>query len=106
MGIIDWQVKMPQIFFGPQDNCTTIPILPHGQLRPYTTKGKGKDKLDSLVINTSFIQVNLHMDIGLIKCTCPSLNGYEDNGYFAQWFVENPYEKEEKTILFIKVAKV
>ncbi len=46
------------------------------------------------------------MDIGLIKCTCPSLNGYEDNGYFAQWFVENPYEKEEKTILFIKVAKV
>ncbi len=46
------------------------------------------------------------MDIGLIKCTCPSFNGYEDNGYFAQWFVENPYEKKEETIFFIKVAKV
>jgi hypothetical protein len=46
------------------------------------------------------------MDIGLIKCTSPSLNGYEDNGYFLQWFVENPVEKEEETILFIKVAKV
>jgi hypothetical protein len=46
------------------------------------------------------------MDVGLIKCTNPSLNGYEDNGYFAQGFIENPYEKEEETILFIKVAKV
>jgi hypothetical protein len=46
------------------------------------------------------------MDIGLIKCTNPSLNGYEEDGFLAQWVVENLYEKKEETILFIKVAKM
>jgi hypothetical protein len=80
-------------------------MLPHGPFKPRTINMKNKGD-PTLGIDVSFIQTNSCTNIDLIKCTCPSQYGFEDDGSFTQWLVENPYEENEITIHFIEVIEL
>jgi hypothetical protein len=60
----------------------------------------------TLGVDTSFIQTNSCTNIDPIKCTGPNLYGFEDDGSFTQWLVENLYEEDEVTIHFIEAIEL
>ncbi len=61
-----------------------------------------KNKVDpTLGIDASFIQTNSCTNIDPIKCLSPGLYGFENDGSFTQWLVEDPYKEGEVTIHFI-----
>jgi len=41
-GIVNWQAKMPYVYFGPQNNRIVILVLPHGPFKPRTINMKNK----------------------------------------------------------------
>jgi hypothetical protein len=66
-----------------------------------------KNKVDpTLGVDASFIQTNSCANIDLIKCIGLGLYGFEDDGSFTQWLVENPYVEDEVTIHFIKAIEL
>jgi hypothetical protein len=66
-----------------------------------------KYKVDpTLGIDVSFIQTNSCPNIDPIKCMGPSLYGFEDDGSFTQWLVENPYKEDEVTVHFIEAIEL
>jgi hypothetical protein len=66
-----------------------------------------KNKVDStLGIDASFIQTNSCTNINPIKCLGLGLYGFENDGSFTQWLVENPCEEGEVTIHFIKAIEL
>jgi len=104
-GIVNWQAKMPYVYFGPQNNRIVIPVLPHGPFKPRTINMK--NKVDpTLGIDASFIEINSCTNIDPIKCIGPGLYGFEDDGSFTQWLVENLYEEREITIHFIETIEL
>ncbi len=60
----------------------------------------------TLGINASFIQTNSCTNIDPIKCIGLGLYGFEDDGSFTQWLVENPYEEDEVTVHFIEAIEL
>jgi hypothetical protein len=79
-------------------------VLPHGPFKLRTINMKNKVDL-TLDIDASFIQTNSCTNINPIKCIGLGLYGFEDDGSFTQWLVENPYEENEVTIHFIEITK-
>jgi hypothetical protein len=104
-GIVNWQAKTPYISFGPQNNRTIVPVLPHGPFKPRTINMKNK-VVPTLGVHASFIQINSCTNIDPIKCIGLGLYGFENDGSFTQWLVENPYEKDEVTIHFIEAIEL
>ncbi len=104
-GIVNWQAKTPYISFGPQNNQTIILVLPHGPFKPRTINMKNK-VVPTLGVDASFIQTNSCTNIDPIKCIGPRLYGFEDDGSFTQWLVENPYEEDEVTMHFIEAIEL
>jgi hypothetical protein len=45
-------------------------------------------------------------NINIIKCIDPILYGYEDDGFFIQWLLKNPYEEAKVTIHFIEAIEL
>jgi hypothetical protein len=104
-GIVNWQAKAPYISFGPQNNRTIVPVLPHGPFKPRTFNMK--NKVDPTIgADASFIQTNSCTNIDPIKCIGPGLYGFENDGSFTQWLLENPYEEGEVTIHFIEAIEL
>jgi hypothetical protein len=80
-------------------------MLPHGPFKPRTIKRK--NKVDpTLGVDASFIQTNSCTNIDLIKCIGLGLYGFEDDGSFTQWLMENPYEEGQVTIHFIEAIEL
>ncbi len=66
-----------------------------------------KNKVDpTLGIHASFIQINSCTNVDPTKCIGLGLYGFEDDGSFTKWLVENPYKEDEVTIHFIKAIEL
>ncbi len=60
----------------------------------------------TLGVDANFEQTNSCTNIDPIKCMGPGLYGFEDDGSFTQWLMENSYEEGEVTIHFIEAIEL
>jgi hypothetical protein len=60
----------------------------------------------ALGINARFTQTNLCTNTDMIKYIDLILYGYEDDGFFIWWLLENSYEKGKVTIHFIETIEL
>ena len=94
-GVVNWMSNTPTFTYGPATNRTKIEFASKGPL--FLDGGL------PAIFTPSAICVEAVADLGSITCIGPGLYDYVDDGIFSQWLVDNPYDKNEPHVMFIKV---